>query len=83
MKRFVRLYPAYAVASFLSLGLWWITQKIPGFQGLPLKISGTQILGNFFLLCDFIKEPWVVPVSWTLAVEWHYLAIAVSLKLVA
>ena len=78
-KRFIRLYPAFLFASLCSLGLWWGSGLIPGFRGEPVGISGTGALANLFFLCDIVGQPWIVPVSWSLAIEWqYYLAAAVS-----
>lgn len=78
-KRFIRLYPAYLLASFCSLVLWWVSGFVPGFRGEPISISGAGALANLFFLCDIVGQPWAVPVSWSLAIEWqYYLAVAFS-----
>jgi peptidoglycan/LPS O-acetylase OafA/YrhL len=78
-KRFIRLYPAYLFASLCGLVLWWGSGHFPGFRGEPVGISGTAVFANLFFLCDIVGQPWVVPVSWSLAIEWQfYLAVAVS-----
>ncbi|HAB38447.1 MAG TPA: hypothetical protein DCE52_10710 [Rhodobacteraceae bacterium] len=77
--RFFRLYPAYFAAAFLSVGLWFLSTKIPGFQGALPSFSFQEILANIFLLCDFQNEKWLIPVFWTLAIEaQYYLLIAAS-----
>ena len=44
--RFFRLYPAYFAAAFLSVGLWFLSTKIPGFQGALPSFSFQEILFN-------------------------------------
>ncbi len=81
-KRFIRLYPAYFVASVCALLLWWGSGYFPGFRGEPVGISGVAAFANLFFLCDIVGQPWVVPVSWSLAIEWqYYLAVAVFFPL--
>ena len=54
--RFLRLYPAYALAAILTLGLWYASTWMPGFRGEgPPKISVAQILANATLTCDFFQ----------------------------
>ena len=78
-KRFMRLYPAYLLASLCSLVLWWGSGLVPGFRGGPIELSTVGALANLFFLCDIFGQPWVVPVSWSLAIEWqYYLAVAIS-----
>ena len=67
--RWVRLYPAYAVAVLVALGLWVVSSWRPGFGGEAPQVTWRSGLGHAFLLCDVLEEPWVVPVFWTLAIE--------------
>lgn len=67
--RWLRLYPAYAVAVVGALGLWVVSSWRPGFGGESPHLSWWSGLGHAFLLCDVLGEPWVVPVFWTLAIE--------------
>lgn len=71
-KRFIRLYPAYFFASFLCFALWWASRYVPNFRGDFAEIGMKGILANLFFLCDIVKLPWVIPVSWSLAIEWQY-----------
>jgi peptidoglycan/LPS O-acetylase OafA/YrhL len=81
--RFLRLYPAYALAAILTLGLWYASTWVPGFRGEgPPKISVAQILANTTLTCDFFQQEWFGIVFWTLAIEaQYYLFIALSFPL--
>lgn len=60
--RFVRLYPAYFLAGLLATALWFLSAQLPGFRGDAPRMSGRQILGNLFMVCDLIGEDWLVPV---------------------
>ena len=81
--RFLRLYPAYALAAILTFGLWYASTWVPGFRGEgPPEISVTQILANATLSCDFFRQEWFGIVFWTLAIEaQYYLFIALSFPL--
>lgn len=81
--RFLRLYPAYALAAFLTLGLWYASTWFPGFRGEgPPEISVAEILANATLSCDFFQQEWFGVVFWTLAIEaQYYLFIALSFPL--
>ncbi len=71
--RFLRLYPAYALAAILTLGLWYASTWVPGFRGEgPPEISIAEILANATLSCDLFKQPWFGIVFWTLAIEAQY-----------
>jgi peptidoglycan/LPS O-acetylase OafA/YrhL len=71
--RFLRLYPAYALAATLTLLLWYASTWIPGFRGEgPPVISIVEILANATLTCDFFHQPWFGIVFWTLAIEAQY-----------
>jgi len=72
LKRFVRLYPAYFAACTMILAFWWISSLVPGYRGKEFGIEGAAISANILFLCDIVKMPWVIPVSWSLAIEWQY-----------
>lgn len=81
--RFLRLYPAYALAAILTVGLWYASTWMPGFRGEgPPEISVTQILANATLTCDFFQQERFGIVFWTLAIEaQYYVFIALSFPL--
>ena len=82
LKRLVRLYPAYLGSSLLLLVLWWISSLIPGFRGHSVEVTFENLFANLFFLCDLLKQPWFIPVSWSLAIEWqYYLVVAPSIPL--
>lgn len=82
--RFLRLYPAYALAATLTLLLWYASTWIPGFRGEgPPVISIVEILANATLTCDFFHQPWFGIVFWTLAIEaQYYVFVALSFPLI-
>ena len=81
--RFLRLYPAYALAATLTLGLWYASTWMPGFRGEgPPAFSAAEILTNATLTCDFFRQEWFGIVFWTLAIEaQYYVFIALSFPL--
>jgi peptidoglycan/LPS O-acetylase OafA/YrhL len=81
--RFLRLYPAYALAAVLTVVLWYASTWMPGFLGAgPPEISIFKILTNATLTCDFFQQDWFGIVFWTLAIEaQYYVLIALSFPL--
>jgi peptidoglycan/LPS O-acetylase OafA/YrhL len=79
--RFFRLYPAYILAAFLTLGLWYASTWVPGFLGdAPPPLEWPQVLANLTLSCDFFHQAWFGVVFWTLAIEaQYYVVVALSL----
>jgi peptidoglycan/LPS O-acetylase OafA/YrhL len=84
ISRFFRLYPAYALASVIGLGLWFFSTLLPGFRGAePPPVTLEQILANAGLLCDWTGEKWFLIVAWSLAIEaQYYLVIALMCPLI-
>ncbi len=79
--RFFRLYPAYILAAFLTMGLWYASAWVPGFRGsAPPPLTWPQVLANLTLSCDFFHLDWFGVVFWTLAIEaQYYVVVAMSL----
>ena len=72
IKRGKRLYPAYAAALFLAVGLWVLAGFLPGFRGSGFQFDGFQFLSNLTLTSGFTGHAWYIPVFWTLAIECQY-----------
>ena len=72
LRRFLRLYPAYLAAIFVFIGLWWVSAQLPSFRGTPPDVSLFGLGSNVLLACDFLHTPWIIVVSWTLAIEAQY-----------
>ena len=55
--RFFRLYPAYILAAFLTLGLWYSSAWFPSFLGsAPPPLEWPQVLANLTLTCEFVHQ---------------------------
>jgi peptidoglycan/LPS O-acetylase OafA/YrhL len=78
-SRWLRLYPAYALAAIVAMGLWYLSSKMPGFHGNEFRAESFRLLSNALLICDFTGEDWIIPVFWTLAIEAQfYILMSVS-----
>jgi len=76
-KRFIRLYPAYFMAILIFVLLWFLSGLFPGFRGQSVQVGVKSIFANLLFLCDIVGVPWLILVSWSLAIEWqYYLAVA-------
>ena len=83
-KRIVRLEPPYLVAVALSLGLWYASAAVPGYQGSPPDASALQVMMHLGYLNTFFGYSWLNPVFWTLAIEFQfYIFAAVAFPLIA
>jgi peptidoglycan/LPS O-acetylase OafA/YrhL len=84
LKRVVRLDPPYVVAIALTVVLGYVSAAIPGFRGSPPSVDPIQLLLHFGYLNAFFGYPWIIPVLWTLAIEFQfYFLIAVIFPLIA
>lgn len=72
LKRVIRLDPPYFVAIVLALLLWYVSALIPGFRGEAPQIDPWGLLLHVGYLSDFFGKPWVLPVFWSLAIEFQY-----------
>lgn len=83
LARFIRLYPAYAVATVLSIVLWHVSAAVPGFRGAsPPPVTASQVWANLALVADLVQQDWFLEIAWTLAIEaQYYVLIALSLPL--
>jgi peptidoglycan/LPS O-acetylase OafA/YrhL len=73
LSRFVRLYPAYLLASGVALLLWYLSAAMPGFRGsLPPPLTLAQVWSNLALTADVFRQDWFLEVAWTLAIEAQY-----------
>ena len=71
-RRFLRLYPAFLVAGFLAMGLWYASSLHPAFHGTRPHLTAMEGVGNLTLTADLLGLPWINPVYWTLAIEVQY-----------
>jgi peptidoglycan/LPS O-acetylase OafA/YrhL len=72
-RRFVRLAPAFYIATFLTLAQWVVIDKFVG-QGIAYSqaLSLPQLAHNFLFTVPFTGYKWVINAAWTLAVEWQF-----------
>jgi len=80
-KRVIRIDPPYFAAAGLSLLLFWLASI---YKGTPFSVQPAALLAHIGYLNDFLGLPWLVPIFWTLAIEFqYYLFIAVFFSLLS
>jgi len=72
VKRVVRLDPPYLTAILLAVALSFISAQVPGFRGEPPHYTWPQLLSHLGYLNALVELPWVIPVLWTLAIEFQF-----------
>jgi peptidoglycan/LPS O-acetylase OafA/YrhL len=75
LKRIARLDPPYFVSIAASLAIAYMATLVPVYRGVPFAVSGSQLLLHIGYLIPFFKAPWIIPVYWTLAIEFQYYVI--------
>jgi len=76
-KRLLRLEPVYLVSILLTLALWWVSSRSPGFTRPPP--TAAQVLLHVGYLPGLLGYEWLDAAYWTLAIEFQfYLLMAVS-----
>ena len=81
-KRVLRIDPPYLATIALALGLWWISERLPGFRGQPMRVELTTLALHLGYLTEIAGRPWVLPIFWTLALEFQfYLSMALLFPL--
>jgi peptidoglycan/LPS O-acetylase OafA/YrhL len=76
-KRLLRLEPVYLVSILVTLALWWVSSRSPGFTRHPP--SAAQVLLHVGYLPGLFGYEWLDAAYWTLAIELQfYLLMAVS-----
>ena len=80
LKRVIRLDPPYIAAIIGTIALGFLSAAAPGFRGSAPQIEWIPLVLHLGYLNAFFGYPWVIPVLWTLAIEFQfYLLISVSL----
>ncbi|MEP7341481.1 MAG: acyltransferase [Acidobacteriota bacterium] len=83
-KRITRIDPPYLASILLAVALSCIASLTPGSRGLWPDYSAVQALAHLGYLNAFLGYPWIIPVFWTLAIEFqYYLLIAATFPLLA
>lgn len=72
LKRVTRIEPPYIISIFLVLVLGYISSITPGYNGKIFSIDWLNVAGHFAYLNAFTGDDWLLPVYWTLAVEFQY-----------
>jgi peptidoglycan/LPS O-acetylase OafA/YrhL len=76
LKRVIRLDPPYLIGIGLSLGLWYVSAALPGFQGVAPHPTWAQVIAHFGYMNAFLGYDWLSPVFWTLAIEFQFYLLA-------
>ena len=84
LKRALRLEPPYLVSIILMLLLIFLTYASHGFQGeAAQRVSAIQVLLHLGYVNVFFGYPWILPIYWTLAIEFQfYLSIGLLYPLI-
>jgi peptidoglycan/LPS O-acetylase OafA/YrhL len=70
VARALRIYPTYAVALTITLGVLWLSRQ-------PLSDDPLRYVSNYLILGAVLNEPAFVDVVWTLEVELHFYLLCV------
>ena len=82
LRRFIRLYPVFAIVAVANVILATYGSPLLGYGGDSPDLTWTRALANFTLTCNLVGESWYLPVFWTLAIEaQYYFLIALSFPL--
>jgi peptidoglycan/LPS O-acetylase OafA/YrhL len=83
-KRIIRLDPPYLATIVLVIALNYLSSHLPGYRGEAMHISWVQLAAHIGYLSGLLKQGWVNPVFWTLAIEFQfYLSIALLFPLIS
>jgi peptidoglycan/LPS O-acetylase OafA/YrhL len=77
-KRILRIDPPYFVSILLVIVLAHLSALAPAFRGSPPAISAYRIALHMGYLISFVgNEDWLIPVYWSLAIEFQYYLLAI------
>lgn len=81
VKRIIRIDPPYFTAAGLSFLLFWLASL---YTGTVFSFPPIALLAHIGYLNDLLGLPWMVPIFWTLAIEFqYYIFIAVCFPLLS
>ena len=85
LKRITRLDPPYIISIFVALFILFLRFALHGFQAsYRPPVSAFQLLLHLGYLNAFFNYNWVIPLYWTLAIEFQfYLSIGLSYPLIS
>jgi len=71
-KRLIRLEPAYILSIFIVMTAWYLSSLTPWFAGKDPDFDVIQVLNQFIYLNNFLDQPFINEVGWTLAIEFQF-----------
>lgn len=81
LRRSFRLDPPYWMVIFITLTLAWIASlTFKSEENFPFSLS--QIVYNMFYLPDLLQVPLIIPVAWTLCIEFQFYIIFALLLMI-
>jgi peptidoglycan/LPS O-acetylase OafA/YrhL len=85
LKRVLRLDPPYLASILLMVLFYFLSFALHGFRGTQMqRLSATQLLLHLGYANVFFGYEWVLPVYWTLAIEFQfYLSIGLLYPLIS
>ena len=78
-RRLLRLYPPFALTALATILLHYLSSMIPGFVGQDPDFSLVQLISNATFTARHLGQPWIIPVFWTLAIEFQFYMVAMLL----
>lgn len=72
LRRVIRLDPPYLITILLALLLWQLAAWMPGFRGDAPQVEALTLALHLGYLVDLAGHTWIVPVFWSLAIEFQY-----------
>lgn len=72
LRRLIRLEPPYLVTIALAMSLGVAASYAPGFHGQTPNYDAVTIISHIGYLTPVIGKEWIVPVFWTLLVEFQF-----------
>lgn len=82
-KRCIRIEPPYLVSIVLASILGFISTLSPLYRGDPFTVDVKGLFYHLGYINAFTGDPWIIPVYWTLAIEFqYYLLIALLFPLI-
>lgn len=72
LKRIIRIEPPYLISIVLAITLKYLSAFITGNSENVFQFDFTNTLLHLGYLCAFFKQDWILPVYWTLAIEFQF-----------
>ena len=72
VKRIVRLEPPYIASVLMTVGLLYLSARMPGFRGEQPDVTMPQLAFHLAYLIPFTPYLWLQPVYWTLTYEFFF-----------